>query len=121
MRVLRQAVPAPRGRRRRDVSPAQALAAEIEAHAVTLDGQLLVAARLRGRSGTTLRRSLSTQVDELERAAQRLALTMARSTAVGTESTADALRRIAADLDATEAAWDEVEQIERDAGLGLGV
>ena len=55
--VLRAAVPARRVRRRRsrrrdDASVLETLAAEIEAHAVVLDGELLLVARARGASGT---------------------------------------------------------------------
>jgi hypothetical protein len=119
--VLRTAVPAPHGRRRREVTPVQALAAEVEAHAVAIDHELLLAVRARGRDGLMLRTRLADQIAELERSARRLAASSTWGTAGTSEPTDVALRRIADELDAREAAWAEVTRLERDAGLHVRV
>ena len=120
--VLRTAVPARRARRLRarrrdDASVLETLAAEIEAHAVVLDGELLLVARARGASGTVGRQQAARHVAELERSALRIAAEARGCGPAGSESVDAGLRRISEDLDARDAAWEELSRIERGAGL----
>jgi hypothetical protein len=119
--VLRRAVPARRGWRRRDKTAVEALATAVEAHAVSLDLELLIAARTRGHDGVAARTRLAAEIAQLEHAAHRLAALSLRSTSRTSESTEVALGHIAEELDAREAAWTELSAIERDAGLRLPV
>jgi hypothetical protein len=119
--VMRRAVPKPRGWRRRESSTFELLAAQIETHAVSLDHELFLVARLRGPDGTEARRRVADQVAELERTAHRLAAVSVRSASSTGESTDVALRHIAEQLDAHQAAWDELSVLEEKAGLRLRV
>jgi hypothetical protein len=116
--VLRVAIPEPRGRRRRDLSPLAALASELEMHAVALDCDLRVVARLRGQTRSVERQAVVARIDAVERSAHRLAAEGRGRTREGVESTDEALRRISEYLDARDAAWDDLSRIERDVGLG---
>ena len=104
-------------RRRDDASVLETLAAEIEAHAVVLDGELLLVARARGASGTVGRQQAARHVAELERSALRIAAEARGCGPAGSESVDAGLRRISEDLDARDAAWEELSRIERGAGL----
>jgi len=115
--VLRQSVPVRRGKRGRERSPLDALAAEIERHAVALDCDLRVVPHLRGPARTAEWATLTSHIEELERSAHRLA-TQARAGSVhAPESMDSALRRISDELDARDEAWADLARIERDAGL----
>jgi hypothetical protein len=115
--VLRRAVPARRVRRRRERTMIEAWAAEVEAHAVLLDLELVRIARLRGPHGSALRTKAAADIAELERTAHRLAATSVRSALHANEPTEVTLRHISEVLDAREAAWNEVQAVERAAGL----
>ena len=115
--VLRVAIPEPRGRRRRELSPLAALAAELEMHAVALDCDLRVVARLRGQTRTAERQAVTARIAAVERNAHRLAAEARGRNREGAEATDEALRRISEYLDARDAAWEDLSRIERDAGL----
>jgi hypothetical protein len=119
--VMRRTVPERRRRRRRESSTLELLAAQIETHAVSLDHELFLVARLRGPDGTEARRKVAAQVTELERIAHRLAAVSMRSASSTGESTELALRNIAEQVDAHQAAWDELSLLEHQAGLRLPV
>ena len=119
--VMRRTVPERRGWRRQEKSTIELLAAEIETHAVSLDHELLIVARLRGPDGAEARRRVASQVTELERTAHRLAAMSLRSASSTGERTEVALRHIAELLDAREAAWDELSMLEHQTGLQLPV
>jgi hypothetical protein len=119
--VMRRTVPKHRGRRRRESSTWEVLAAQIEAHAVSLDHELFLVARRRGAEGTEARRRIADQITALERSAHRLAAVSVRSVSSTGESTEIALRHIAEQLDAHQAAWDELSMLEEQAGLRLPV
>jgi hypothetical protein len=121
--ALRLAVPAPRrtrGRRAVDGSVFVPLADEIEAHAVALDRQLLLADMLRGPTGVSVRVALSRQVNEVEQVAHRVAAAaMASGRTPGAPPSPEALARITEHLDALDVARHEIAQLEAAAGLGL--
>ena len=119
--ALRIAVPAPRRARERKAADSvfAPLADEIEAHAVALDRQLLVADILRGPTGVTVRVALTRQVGEVEQLAHRVAAAaMAGARTPGATPTPEALARIAEHLDALDMARDEIARLEAAAGLG---
>ena len=118
MLLLRQAVPARRGRRRGYVSPLAGVADELELHAVALDCELRVLTHLRGSARAEGQRAVLARVEALERNAQRLAAEGRGSRSGDAGSTDEALRRISDYLDARDAAWEDLARIERDAGLG---
>jgi HAMP domain-containing protein len=119
--ALRMVVPAPRRRRPAPAELAQLVTAadEVELHAATLDRDLLVASRLRGSAGRELRVRLARQVTELERVAARVtaAASAATPNRPGTQPSAAALRDLNDQLDALEAARDEVARLEARVGL----
>jgi hypothetical protein len=115
--VLRHAVPVRRGRRAKDQSPLDALAAEIERHAVALDCDLRVVPHLRGPARTTEWAKLTGHIEQLERSAHRLAAQARAGSPNALESMDAALRRISDYLDARDEAWADLARIERDAGL----
>ncbi len=121
--ALRIAVPAPRRARERKAAAASVfgpLADEIEAHAVALDRQLLVADMLRGPTGVTVRVALTHQVGAVEQLAHRVAAAaMAGERTPGTPPAPEALARIAEHLDALDMARDEIARLEAAAGLGV--
>ena len=94
------------------------LASELEAHAVVLDGELLLVARARGATGAAGRQQASRRVADLERSALRIAAEARGCGPAGSESVDAALRRISEDLDTRDAAWAELSRIERSTGLG---
>jgi hypothetical protein len=122
--AMRMAIPAPgrAARRRRrpaePLSPLVPLADEIEAHAVALDRDLLLADRLRGPTAVSVRQALARQVAEVERLAHRVAAAgMAATGRPGAVPAPEALARIAEHLDALDAARDEIARLEERAGL----
>jgi hypothetical protein len=119
--LLRAAVPVRRVRRLRrgrdDASVLDVLSSELEAHAAVLDGELVVVARARGVMGTAGRQQAANRVAELERSALRVAAEARGCGLAGSDSIDAALRRISDDLDARDAAWEELSRLERDAGL----
>jgi hypothetical protein len=119
--LLRAAVPVRRVRRLRrgrdDASVLDVLASELEAHAAALDGELVVVARARGVMGMAGRQQAANRVAELERSALRVAAEARGCGLAGSDSIDAALRRISDDLDARDAAWEELSRLERDAGL----
>jgi hypothetical protein len=114
--VLRSAVPYEKPKRRdpNDLSPFTRLADEIELHAAGLDRDLQLCAHLRGPARSAMRRSLTGQVLELERLALRVsaAATAASPGRPGAEPTPAAIARIGEELDALEAARDEIARLE---------
>lgn len=119
--VLRTTVPTPSRRRLRPAEPAPLATAadELEAHAAALDGDLLLAARLRGAPGQELRRRLANQVGDVERLSARVAAaaTAAAPPRSGAQPSPAALAELDEQLDALEAARDELARLE--AGVGL--
>jgi hypothetical protein len=115
--VLRQAVPARRGRRGRESSPLDALAAEIERHAVALDCDLRLVLHRRGAERASEWATLTSHIEQLERSALRLAAQARAGSVQELESMDAALRRISDELDARDEAWADLARIERDAGL----
>jgi hypothetical protein len=121
--ALRVAVPAPRRSRRAVEAPSSLvpIADEIEAHALALDRQLVVADCLRGPRAMVVRRALARQVDDVEQLAHRVAAAAMASSQPGGEPTPAALERIAEQLDALDAARAEIARLEADAGLGVRI
>jgi hypothetical protein len=118
--VAQTAVPSPRWRRRSQTAPLVTLAEQLKAHAVTIDHDLIVAARLRGAPAVGLRQTLAAQTYEVEHLAHRLAVTAARGTPSSmsdVQAAQDTLRSMSEQLDALDAAWAEIFRVERDAGL----
>jgi|GEM_PF-3119923 hypothetical protein len=120
--VLRHAVPDTKGRHRQaalDASPLARLADELEQHAAALDHDLVVAAHTRGPARTSLRQHLITQVLQLEALCQRVAAAASASVPPrpGSEPTPEALGRIGEELDALEAARDEIARLEAHLGV----
>jgi hypothetical protein len=118
--VVQAAAPAPRRRRRNETASLAALAAQLRTHAVTIDHDLIVAARLRGAPAVALRQTLAAQTSDVEHLAHRLAVTAARGTPssmADVQAAQDTLRSMSEQLDALDAAWAEIFRVERDAGL----
>jgi hypothetical protein len=115
LRLLRELVPSKR-RRALELAPLETLAAELEAHAVSLDRDLIVASRLRGEPGVALRRAAAARIDEIERAVARVAMAATRSGRPEADPVADTVRDVTARLDALDAAWAEIDRIEREVG-----
>ena len=91
---------------------------ELEAHAAALDGDLVIAARLRGTSGIVLRARLGGQVGDVERVAARItAAAGATSPRRSAQPTPEALAELSEQLDALEAARDELARLEARVGL----
>lgn len=122
--AMRLAVPRPTRRHKAppELSQLGAAADELEAHAAALDGDLLVAARLRGTYGIALRSRLGSQVADVERVAGRI------TAAAGAASperraalpTPEAMAELSEQLDALEAARDELARLEAKVGLVTG-
>jgi hypothetical protein len=119
--ALHTALPPPKGRAARaKASPLAAAAGELEAHAASLDRDVVLAARLRGRTGPALRARLAGQVEHLEQVTARVAAAANASTPArpGVRPTPEALAELDEQLDALEAARDELARVEARAGLG---
>ena len=119
--AVRLALPPPT-RRRKPPSELRSLASaadELEAHAGALDRDLVLAARLRGPAGAQLRARLSTQVAGVERLAARIssAATAASPDRAWAQPTPEALAELERQLDALEAARDEIARLEASVGL----
>ena len=118
-RTARPPQPAPRRRRRRaeEESPLATIAAQLEHHAVAVDRDLVLAARLRGPSRYRVLAPATRQVAEIERLAARVA-SMARTGGTGPlapEPLPAALARLSEELVALEAAHAEIARIEAQA------
>ena len=117
--AVRLAVPPPRRRGRRRAEPEtvwETLAEEVEAHAVSLDRDLLLADRLRGPTALAARQAVGRQVREVERLAHRVAAAaLAAQERPGAEPATEALARISEQLDALDAARDELARLEATA------
>jgi hypothetical protein len=118
--AVRLAVPAPARRRARRHAEAESvwetLAAEIEAHAVALDRELLLADRLRGPTAVVARQAVGRQVRDVERLAHRVAsAALAAQQRPGAAPAAETLARITEHLDALDAARDEIARLEAHA------
>jgi hypothetical protein len=119
--VVRLALPAPTRRRKppSELRPLAAAADDLEAHAAALDRDLVLAARLRGPAGAQLRARLRDQVAGVERLAARIAAaaTAAAPDRPSAQPTAAALADLEHQLDALEAARDEIARLEASVGL----
>lgn len=109
---------------RRHKPPAELLelaraADELEAHAAALDRDLLLASRFRGTHGAVLRARLVGQVAGVERMAARIAAsaTAADPGRAAARPTPEALAELDEQLDALEAARDELARLEARVGL----
>ena len=92
---------------------------ELEAHAAALDGDLLIAARLRGTSGIAFRARLGGQVGDVERVAARITAAAGATSPqrLAAQPTPAALAELNEQLDALEAARDELARLEARVGL----
>ena len=92
---------------------------ELEAHAAALDGDLLIAARLRGTSGIAFRARLGGQVGDVERVAARITAAAGATSPQrrAAQPTPAALAELNEQLDALEAARDELARLEARVGL----
>ncbi len=122
--LARAAAPRPPSSRRRRHDPAvptvrAELAVQLEQHAVAIDRDLVLAARLRGAPRRRLLVPAARQVAEVERLAARLhaAGRAADAGPLGRGHPEAALARLHDDIVALEAAYDEVHQVEA-AALG---
>jgi hypothetical protein len=119
--ALRTALPRASRRRRTPTELAELSRAadELEAHAAALDRDLLLAARFRGAHGAALRARLVGQVSDVERMAARIAAaaTAADSDRAAARPTPEALAELDEQLDALEAARDELARLEDSVGL----
>jgi hypothetical protein len=118
--AVRLAVPLPARRRgRRHAAPTsvwETLATEIEAQAVALDRELLLADRLRGPTAVAARQAVGRQVRDVERLAHRVAsAALAAQQRPGAEPAAETLARITEHLDALDAAREEIARLEAHA------
>ncbi len=113
--ALHLVLPVPRRRRRRRHEPSalEALAREIEIHAVALDRDLMVVDRLRGPNATAARKSIAEQVNAIEVLAHRVtAAARAAELVPGVEPTPEALQAVSNRLDALDAARAEIARLE---------
>jgi hypothetical protein len=109
---LRAVVPAPPRRQRpADLTVSEALAADLEGRAVSLDRELLVAARRRRDGRREACAGLAPEVVRLEAMARRLASTEWARRRSGAP-VVDHLGEMARRLDALDAAWAELARVE---------
>ena len=118
-RTARPLQPAPRRRKRRAVeeSPLAGIAAQLEQHAIAVDRDLVLAARLRGPIRYRVLGPATRQVAEIEQLAAKVAAMARASTTgpLGPESGPAALARLREELVALEEARAEITRIEAQA------